>query len=272
MRTLAPVSRSPAVIGQGDAACSETLSQWISSTYRQQKTLADAATAFSDAQGALELTDFLLPSAFDAVARALCVQTWRACGPPIVASYRISHETGRLTDAPGAAPDALARLWALFTSSMFRDYLRAVTAGCGLTVGERVAGVVAAYAPGDYSLITDTEFLAKRKAEKLARRVGDKAVSKKARATGASKGAGEDNDRDIAVLDVTLCIVRREWDERVGGTMTYLTADEEVTSVVPRGNALSIILRPPGVFRFTKYVSSDSPETLFRVEMSFEVE
>lgn len=266
----------PAVILSGDAARDETLADWISPKYRQQKTLTAAASAFSDAQGALELTDFLVPAAFDAVARALCVQTWRACGPPIVASYRVSHETGRLADAPGTAPDALAKLWALFTSSLFRDYLRAVTAGCGLTVGDRVAGAVVGYAPGDYSLITDTEFLAKRKAEKLARRSSDKAASKTAGASGASAvgdgGSTDGNADDVAVLDVTLCVVRRVWEERMGGTMTYLTADDEVTSVVPHGNALSIILRPPGVFRFTKFISADAPETLFRVELSFEVE
>ena len=69
---------------------------------------------------------------------------------------------------------------------------------------------------------------------------------------------------------MSLCVMSgsETWPDTAGGAITYLTADEEVACFSPKGNSLSIAFRPPGVYSFTKFVSADAPETLFRIDIS----
>ena len=45
------------------------------------------------------------------------------------------------------------------------------------------------------------------------------------------------------------------WPASHGGHTTYLTADEELLTVLPRGNALSLVALAPGLLSFVKLVS-----------------
>ena len=59
------------------------------------------------------------------------------------------------------------------------------------------------------------------------------------------------------------------WPEAVGGYTTFLTADEEVATAMPRPNTLSLVLRPPAVMSFVKYVTAAAPGNRYDVALRF---
>lgn len=145
-----------------------------------------------------------------------------------------------------------------------------------------------AFGPGDYTLLSDPEYLSQRRQRKAAavadveelEAAGDKrsrhppAPSKEAASPAPSAGTSS------AVLDATLCFCAPPcslgdadaqgdgagaeevdgedplaWPAAHGGHVTYLTGDEELLTVLPRGNALSLVALEPGVLSFVKLVS-----------------
>ena len=69
-----------------------------------------------------------------------------------------------------------------------------------------------------------------------------------------------------AQLDVTLVLSDPAEDgawaaagDESGGATTYVTADEELLTVPPLANSLSLVLREPGVASFVRYLSAAAP-------------
>lgn len=149
-----------------------------------------------------------------------------------------------------------------------------------------------AFGPGDYTLLSDPEYLSQRRQRKAAA-VAEQEV-------GAGAAAGDKRGRlpplvheddaapspvppagvSSAILDATLCFCAPPsqvavpgdadagaadaegeeedplaWPASHGGHVTYLTGDDELLTVLPRGNALSLVALEPGVLSFVKLVS-----------------
>lgn len=56
-----------------------------------------------------------------------------------------------------------------------------------------------------------------------------------------------------------------------GGSIVFLTADEELLTVPPAGNSLSLVLREPAVMSFVKYVSAAAPAVRYDIAMTYAV-
>lgn len=74
-------------------------------------------------------------------------------------------------------------------------------------------------------------------------------------------------------LDVSLCFaVDDRWDsQRHGGATVYVAKDEddELLSIAPRHNALSLVFREKDTASFVKYINSDAPGTFFQIACGF---
>jgi len=74
-------------------------------------------------------------------------------------------------------------------------------------------------------------------------------------------------------LDVSLCIgVDDQWDSlRHGGAIVYVAKDDEdeLLSVAPHHNALSLVFREKDTASFVKYINSDAPEMFFQIACGF---
>lgn len=96
-----------------------------------------------------------------------------------------------------------------------------------------------------------------------------------------SDGAEDDKDdgaaadeEDAVRIEACLCLLDPfageakpgvAWPESAGGYTVLLTADEELCTVEPRANALSVLGLPDGATSFVKYVTADAPGTRFDV-------
>ena len=80
-----------------------------------------------------------------------------------------------------------------------------------------------------------------------------------------------DNDAQSKILiDVILCCVAQDWNEADGGSINYLNDEEHLLEVDPENNALSIVLREPGVSQIVKLVKHTAPESRLDVCLTFE--
>jgi hypothetical protein len=58
-------------------------------------------------------------------------------------------------------------------------------------------------------------------------------------------------------LDVTMCVIEEEdWEESVGGHVSYLTYDEPLLTVTPAKNSLSIVYRAVSGSSFLEFSCS----------------
>jgi len=80
---------------------------------------------------------------------------------------------------------------------------------------------------------------------------------------GSAAGAG------AAAAPVAGAVATAGWSEATGGYVTYLTSDEELMTVLPAPNSLSLVLCEPGVMSFVKHVSAAAPEPRYDVAMQF---
>jgi hypothetical protein len=180
----------------------------------------------------------------------------------------------------GILPDAVHRLRAFLTGAPFYEYVSLVT-GAAL---DGVSDAVRCFAHGDYTLLSDPAYKAQVAAAK-AQRAGLVVAAGRnggggsgGRGGGGSGGGGDDEGDDDAslagaapLLDVTLCCVgsSEEWDDAAGGCVTYMTADDELLTVPPKANALSLVCREPGVMSFVRFVSHAAPEPRYDVALQF---
>jgi len=90
---------------------------------------------------------------------------------------------------------------------------------------------------------------------------------------------GHDQDPEIerSGLDVTFCCVpsRSKWTTTMGGSTHYLVANEneELVTVFPRENALSLVYRTGGgIVRFVKYLNHNVPGPRYDFNLIYRVE
>lgn len=204
---------------------------------------------------------------------------------------------------PGAAwrspastsPDAALRLWQFLRSAECADFLGVLT-GCGQV--RRWAVEARALTAGSYTLVTDPQLQHRRRSggvdgsEALAAGGVDEASAKRASLDAkedAEDGApgGEEEDEEAGSsedeglrLEACLCLLDNHraaagdeadsWPEAVGGYTVMLSADEELCTVEPRANALSVLGVPDGATTFVKFITAECPGVRYDVRMQAE--
>jgi len=247
-----PASHADAVTD----AHNDPLSAWISPVYLARGNRGAAAEAFAR-DASLQLNNFLRADRLREVRKALGVARWKRAGPPHLAQYRLAASTG----APPTDPslDAAQRLFAFLTGPRFVSFVAELAGG----LSPLVSGLLRAFSHGDYTLVADPAF----KAQTQARKAADKGLEAEAGGSVAEEEEKEGRQR----VEVVLCLTSAEWEEEAGGYVTYLTPDEELLTVPPTPNGLSIVGLAPGVQSFVKYVSQDAPEVRYDVALTVSV-
>ena len=95
----------------------------------------------------------------------------------------------------------------------------------------------------------------------------------------AAEDAREDSGPAPSVLEVTLCLctggggadagVSAEWPAEAGGFVCFMTADEELLTVPAKRNALSLVLKEPGLMSFVKLVTARAEGVRYDVSLHF---
>jgi len=251
---------------------SHALEGWVNPLYLKKATAAAVGKRLREEGGALLLPSFLTHDAFSLVARALGTAPWRHVGPPVLQSYRT---LGAVMGGYNTCP--VETLLNIFCSESFRELLSNFVKP--VVLGD-VAGKVRAFTQGDYTIITDPEYLAKGAAKKASRA----GLLAKGGSGGGGKvswskpegslGGGEDEGRTMRTLEANFYAVLSqagEWDETWGGVTTYLTADTVRESVSPQTNSLCLVLREPELLSFVKHVSSRCPEPIYDFNMQYRI-
>ncbi|KAJ2151619.1 putative component of NuA3 histone acetyltransferase complex [Coemansia sp. RSA 451] len=78
-----------------------------------------------------------------------------------------------------------------------------------------------------------------------------------------------DQALDPAGLDVVLSLSPAEWIDTWGGSTHYVADADELLSVSPQANSLSIVMRDDGTLRFVKYVNHTAQESRQEISMLF---
>jgi hypothetical protein len=274
---------SPLFLPAARAAHPPPLERWVSPSYLKPAVAARVRARFLAEGGSLQLPAFLLPERFAEVMRALATAPWRRVGPPVLQSYARALAVCDVAAAAaagggggggpplalsrphGEAPSPVHELLTLLASEPFAKLVGAFT---GDVCGE-VAGEVRAFAPGDYTLIADPEYLAEAKALRVKKLV---CAGEGGNAAAAAAVINPTAGARGATLDVQLlCCLSEQgaWEDAWGGLTTYLTADAEVASVAPAGNVLSLMRMPPKLLSYVSYVTHDAPEPRFDFALSF---
>jgi Rps23 Pro-64 3,4-dihydroxylase Tpa1-like proline 4-hydroxylase len=203
--------------------------------------------------------------------------------------------------AAGILPDAVQRLREFLAGPAFFELVAAIS-GAAL---DGVAEEARCFARGDYTMITDAhhkQATARYKEEHVAERAAAAAAAgagsappSQAPARGKGKGggsrgaaaaetgeaeAGSLTDAGVrSVLEVTLCLCTgssgagasssTEWPAEAGGYVCYLTSDEELLTVPPKRNALSLVLKEPGLMSFVKLVTARAEGVRYDVNLHF---
>ncbi len=221
-------------------------------------------------------------------------------GPGAAAASFSSSSSSSLVRAKqssGILPDAVLRLRQFLSGRAFFDLVEAIS---GSALGG-VAEETRCFARGDYTMITDahhkqaaTRYKKERVAERAAaaaaaRAPGPPPARGKARGRGAATvaaAAAEEEEEEAAdaaapapsVLEVTLCLcsgggvddsASAEWPAEAGGYVCYMTADEELLTVPAKRNALSLVLKEPGLMSFVKLVTARAEGVRYDVSLHF---
>jgi len=216
----------------------EEFYSWLNPAYLDPETQGDIQTKFEESSE-ISLPGFLTPDKYSAVCQALKKHNkWEKVGPPDRRSYvRLAGDTCQV----------LATCYKLFTSEAFFLMLSNLT-GLKLhplapeesdldsddeTVEEKVAkvynprcrGGFCNWSPGCYSLIRD-----------------------------------DDTEQAEYALDLRMFFNVSCWEESMGGHTSYIARgeDEELVTVEPEENTLSLVYRDKDSLRFVKYVNCES--------------
>ncbi|CAG8486789.1 6800_t:CDS:2, partial [Scutellospora calospora] len=65
-----------------------------------------------------------------------------------------------------------------------------------------------------------------------------------------------DQALDAVGLDITLCCIEEDWNNEWQGGTHYVAREEELLTIWPKKNTLSVVVRDAGTMRFVKYVNS----------------
>lgn len=206
------------------------LGKWINPKYLLRRTQQQIADRFSD-DSSIELPDFLRDERFEEILKVLSVQQgWQRQGPPHRRLYErlpplAADEATRLLtegaqgsiETPDGAVEGnpVAELRMLLQSQAFAAFLQRVTR---LELTD-CTGEARRFQVGHYTLLHDSA-------------------------------------HEPAALDVVLSC-SPEWDESWGGFVSYVVEgeEEELLTVWPHANRLSLVYRTPGSARFVKYVN-----------------
>jgi prolyl 3-hydroxylase /prolyl 3,4-dihydroxylase len=269
----------PPAAYEGGPGTGIELSAWVNPMYLRGSVLAQMAGAYGR-DASLSLPGFLRPDVYAEVVAAMEAQRWAHVGPPILHSYkRVEGEVSGAASAAassssssasrfnGLLPDATARLRRFLTSRPLYDYIAAITS----TSLDGVSAEVRCFAHGDYTLMSDPAYKAGVKAAKAgAIGVGGEGGAGAGAGVGAGAKKGDDRKEEVRpMVDAILCCTRsgpvddddedgdgdgdeeakggaaaaRGWADKAGGFVTYMTADDELLTVPPMPNSLSIVCR-----------------------------
>lgn len=292
-------SASPSASSSTTASSpSSSLAHWINPTYLKASIIPQMRASYTR-DASLSLESFLREDRYAELYTAMGHQRWTHVGPAVLRSYKQLQGdggevgTGFETDCTGAPvqrpspsssssssaatgqsvvtrynsvlPDSVRLFQSFITSPAFYHYIAAIT-GSDL---DGVSSEFRAFAHGDYTMLSDTTYKASLKQQKAEER--GLAPKPTAASASSSAAAPAGDDAGAASIDVTLCCVQspEEWPDEAGGYVTYMTADDELLSIPPKANNLSIVCKEPGVMSFVKFVSHRADETRYDVAMSF---
>ena len=220
----------------------------------------------------LEVSSFLRDDVYAELMLALGAQSWTRKGPPNMQNYRACWDTGdcvraagddsvelqhRMSSSPadtgvgqhqhrgGLRPDIVRRVFNFLTGFNFMSYLRMITAQ---ELGGGVEGEVRCFSRGDYTMVCDPAF----KQAQLDAKMREKGVALTASSSSSSAAAAA-AAAPLSFVDATLCCTSSTggWTEADGGYVSYLTADDELLSVPPKRNSLSLVQREHQVSHLT---------------------
>lgn len=206
----------------------------------------------------------------------------------------------RLAGGPGtrwreqsaAVPDAATLLWQMLDSREFADFL-AVLTGAGRVASWAVEA--RAIGQGSYTLVTDPDLKRARRRKGAPEDSSAEPAAKRGAASGTvvapvptptgsreSSVAGDSEDEEDDPLRVEACLCMLDpfpgvdadepWPEEAGGYTVMLTSDEELCTVDPASNSLSVLGVPPGATTFVKFVTGSAPGVRYDVCMRANIE
>ena len=221
-----------------------SLSYWINPLYLKKSTLQQMQVSYIS-NASLQLDNFLRHEIYLLVRKVLGTQNWKHIGPPILYSYRkldLSNTNEVLSSQYNSClPDILYQLYTFLTSAVFYDYIATLTN----TILNGVTGEIRCFSEGDYTLLSDPSYQQGIKAAK-ANRIGVKHTNPSINNNNSSINDDNDVPEDsVPLLDVTLCCTseEHEWTDNVGGWITYMTADDELLTVSPKHNSITIVCK-----------------------------
>jgi Rps23 Pro-64 3,4-dihydroxylase Tpa1-like proline 4-hydroxylase len=77
---------------------------------------------------------------------------------------------------------------------------------------------------------------------------------------------------DETRLDAVYCLTGDDWDFDYGGQIVYMDEEEELLSVPPQENSLSLVLRDIGTMQFIKYLNHNAPTNRTDISVTYDVD
>ncbi|KAI9142024.1 Oxoglutarate and iron-dependent oxygenase degradation C-term-domain-containing protein [Paraphysoderma sedebokerense] len=218
-----PELKDPIKLDLDDIAA---LKPFINSSYLNPKMLLSLSSHFIDTSS-ITLQDFLRSDFYDAVSKEFANPLTKFTpnlGPPHSQSFQLIASIPPTLSSSESSPSLIKELYNLLSSPPFLRLLSSIT---NLSFS-MLRSSIRRFIPGNYTLI-------------------------------------HDHFKEPLGLDFTLYVFppspsnhSPEWDEEFGGGMYYLAEgiDEVLCSVIPKENALCLVLRDEGVRRFVRYISA----------------
>jgi len=211
--------------------------RWLNPAYLDPETQSDIQTQFEESSE-ISLSGFLPPELYSELSQALAShKQWSLSGPP---------DRRRCQTIQGDLPDIVAKCQQFFTSDAFFLLLSNLT---GLKLHQ--------LAPEDSDSEEDKEDGAEKE---------EKVYNPRCRGGLARWGPGNytlirDDDQEQAeyALDLRICFnVSSGEESEAGGQSVYIARgeDEELVTVTPEENTLSLVYRDKESLKFIKYVNS----------------
>ncbi|XP_078485496.1 prolyl 3-hydroxylase OGFOD1-like [Ciona intestinalis] len=246
--------------------------EWLDPSYLNIGTQATIQEQFTE-DSEIQLNNFLLQEKYDALCDAVKLlrsrkELWEICGPPSKQCYhklKISME-----DQPTVTNEDPS-----MTSSMtiVRDIIQLFHSEEMFLFLSNVTGL--SFHP--MTIDSDDEEETNGKRQKLDEGLEPGTYStcrfEVRRWEKGSYRLLRDNDyeRGEFSLDVNLFLNVGDWCEDNGGCLSYIAdnEDEELLTIVPSSNNLSVAYRDSGAIRFVKYINHLAPHEIYDVSMSY---
>lgn len=261
----------------------ELLSNWISPEYLSLGTQASIQEQFEDTSE-IQLKNFLIPEKYNELLKNLQTlksfeQIWEKLGPPNRRKYQalnpnvVLESTTEIVDKfhkeimGNAALNMVCEFIKLMMSEEMFLYLSNIS---GLSFHPMAVND----SDSEDSELSDNEVpLKKTKLDKPT-----PGLNSKCRYEVRSWSNGDysllrdnDNERGEYALDVNLHFGADDWSQNYGGTISYITEgeDEELLTIVPASNCLSIAYRDKDALRFVKHINCMAVSPFFDVSFVY---